>query len=249
MLVDKAKVKYIRRSKNPKTAMSYLEKPSVARIAFTERPDYGFWGRMAEWATEDANALFARLDPDLISWRLFEVFKEDVGGETPELYEKLQRYMKAEWGERPDLKMPPPKFIDWANSMKLEVHQELCDIVREMARTRTHREATELNQASIPNPVNLSANWTLRKPERDQGYNMPLYDFLKAALDSGKPRPNAVDVLKAWKDNAPQGYGIHVSDNLREMTYHSGGNPPVKTISASAVTRRIDYYTNLTKAK
>ena len=46
-------------------------------------------------------------------------------------------------------------------------------------------------------------NWTLVKPQRFQGYTMPLYNFLKAAHLAGRTRPTAREVLEAWREKTP----------------------------------------------
>lgn len=119
---------------------------------------------------------------------------------------------------------------------------EPFDVSRAGATPGDETQAAE--RETRTSPASGVATWTLRKPKRDQGYNMPLYRFLKTALDAGKPRPNSGEVLRAWKDVPPQGYGIEVADNLRSMTYAGGGMQPVRTANARAITRRIREYTN-----
>lgn len=45
--------------------------------------------------------------------------------------------------------------------------------------------------------------WSLKRPERFQGYGKPLYDLLKAAHAAGQPKPSARDVLDRWKEKPP----------------------------------------------
>ncbi len=82
-------------------------------------------------------------------------------------------------------------------------------------------------------------SWNLRKPQRFQGYTEPLYDLLNAAHLSGSSCPSTADVLTKWKDNPPNGYGIKVVDNMREMTYHGNGMQSVRTVDCSAITKTI----------
>jgi hypothetical protein len=83
------------------------------------------------------------------------------------------------------------------------------------------------------------AAWSLQKPKRRTGYNMHLYQLLKAAHDAGKPYPTSDDVLQAWKESPPPDSGISVSDGLRKMTYTGLGKYPKKTADAEAISKAI----------
>lgn len=47
------------------------------------------------------------------------------------------------------------------------------------------------------------AGWTLREPERHQGYSLPLYRALLAAYRAGRTRPKARDILEAFRSDRP----------------------------------------------
>ena len=61
---------------------------------------------------------------------------------------------------------------------------------------------------AVPAPVvaesaSNSQAWTLAKPQRFNGYTVPLHRLIAAAHREGKPCPTARDVVEAWRINAP----------------------------------------------
>lgn len=73
-----------------------------------------------------------------------------------------------------------------------------------------------------PAPLTTAPAWSLKRPKRFQGYGKPLYDFLKYAHIAVQPRPNARDLLDAWKTNQPSDVA-EVSDNGLKY-YDAKGN-------------------------
>jgi hypothetical protein len=86
-------------------------------------------------------------------------------------------------------------------------------------------------------------DWQLEKPEVFRGYTRPLYELLAKALAGRQVLPKVAQVMKAWRDEPPPGYGIRVSDDLRELTYCAGGDMPEKTVPSKAVQQAIDRMT------
>jgi hypothetical protein len=138
-----------------------------------------------------------------------------------------------------DLANGPETNLGYVGSEEIQLHNVV--VLKE--------EIDEFLATRIAGPshktISNTETWTLRKPMRDQGYNTPLYDFLKAAHDAGKSRPTAAEILQAWRDCPPLGFGIKVADNQRSMTYDGGGKRPVRCADAEAITKSIRYYTKL----
>lgn len=59
------------------------------------------------------------------------------------------------------------------------------------------------------------ATWAPTKPKRDDGLALPLYGVLKAARDQGQPRPNARDVLEAFRLSKPPGILEAMADEVK----------------------------------
>jgi hypothetical protein len=65
----------------------------------------------------------------------------------------------------------------------------------------------------------LIAGWTLKKPNRFQGYGKPLYDLLRAAHSSGLPAPTAHEVIEAFNRKRPPEIVEATSEGLK---YYDG---------------------------
>lgn len=77
--------------------------------------------------------------------------------------------------------------------------------------------------------------WILKRPKRFQGYAKPLYDFLKAEHDAGKPRPKAHDVLEAWSRTRPLDIGQVTSNSFD----YAGADGKTKTAELAAIGKTI----------
>lgn len=90
-----------------------------------------------------------------------------------------------------------------------------------------HTAKLELEVAASVGPAPLKAlpAWSIKKPQRFQGYGKPLYDFLKAAHTAGKTRPNARDLLDSWKSNHPLDV-VEVTDNGLKYLDAKGNTKP-----------------------
>ena len=84
--------------------------------------------------------------------------------------------------------------------------------------------------------VSGGVNWTLKKPQRFQGYSKPLYDLLKAAHIAGQPSPKAREVLDKWKGNPPPDVATVTDNGLKY--YDAKGN--TKPADLDAIRKAID---------
>lgn len=84
--------------------------------------------------------------------------------------------------------------------------------------------------------ASATPNWSMRKPERYQGYGKPLYDALKAVRTAGLPLPTPRDILDTFKSlRPPEVIGV-MPDGLQ---YYDGeGNS--KFASLRAIKKAID---------
>ena len=99
------------------------------------------------------------------------------------------------------------------------------------------------SRPTTPNPAPVAAqsalggvSWTLKKPQRFQGYSKPLYDLLKAAHIAGQPCPKARDVLDKWKENPPPDVATVTDNGLKY--YDAKGN--TKPADLEAIRKAID---------
>lgn len=91
------------------------------------------------------------------------------------------------------------------------------------------------NSQHVPSKARVTP-WTLKKPDRYQGYRKPLYDVLKEAHDNGRLCPTARDVLDAFKKWKPPEIVEVTYDGLK---YYDGeGNS--KAIGLKAVAQAIN---------
>ena len=132
---------------------------------------------------------------------------------------------------------------DWRTFSAGELHIDDVVIQREVLDSYVNSQKNRSLHKIVDKCSSLK--WTLRKPRRDQGYNMALYGFLKAAHDAGDQCPTAAQVFQEWKVNPPPGYSIKVADNLRSMTYAGGGKQPERKADAEAVTKCIRKFTEI----
>lgn len=103
------------------------------------------------------------------------------------------------------------------------------------------RDMYRQDEQSQPEPLKEPAaqasepGWTLKKPERYQGYGKPLYDVMKAAHAAGSSRPTALDVLGAFAKNKPLGI---LSVTSSTMDYENGKGEKV-TADLDAIRKAI----------
>lgn len=107
----------------------------------------------------------------------------------------------------------PSPLADWievARSRRCKYH-EWVEEYRDAARVLSASDLLLTPSASIAPSQRLvevacavggsAAIWSLKEPRRYQGYGRPLYRTLKAAYDSGSPKPGAQDVLDMWRQH------------------------------------------------
>jgi hypothetical protein len=247
--------KDLKRAIRTPRGMNYADRVYIAPQVFDRKADPKLWGLMANWTTEQANALLLGLDPHFVSWGLVDAIKEDAEHPLLDCYLRLHQLLISEWGYAPKLCRSPMEFIAWADRTDIQVPKRLRKIAKmqydkakiEVAPTGFKREN---KVATLPEQVKAkAATWYLKELQRAQGYAVPLYELLKAAHDRGESCPSAADVLKHWRDSPPAGYGIEVKPNLREMTYHGGGKQPMRIATAAAISDAIRRRTKLCKAR
>ncbi|TQN07553.1 hypothetical protein BDD18_0685 [Acidovorax temperans] len=95
-------------------------------------------------------------------------------------------------------------------------------------------------QAAPPAPVvadsaSTAPDWTVRKPQRYNGYAAPLHRLLAAAHRDGNPCPTARDVVEAWRNNAPAEIAKVLPDGFDY--YDAKGN--TKTADLEAIRKAI----------
>lgn len=102
--------------------------------------------------------------------------------------------------------------------------------------------ATPQQVAHLPDHAPATSNrdgWSLHKPERFQGYIVPLYRLLRASHTDGKSKPSARDVLESWRDNQPAEIAKMLSDGFDY--YDRQGN--TKPVSLQVLQKAIDRMT------
>jgi hypothetical protein len=74
-------------------------------------------------------------------------------------------------------------------------------------------------------PQTTAPVWSLKRPQRFQGYGKPLYDFLKAAHIAGHRRPNARDLLDSWKSKPPPDVAEVTNNGLKYYDVQGNTKP------------------------
>ena len=92
------------------------------------------------------------------------------------------------------------------------------------------RDAGRRLGAPNPSMQNDVVPWTLRDPERYQGYGKPLYDALRSAHDEGRDLPRARDILDIWNKKQPPEIIEVLSDSVKY--YDSNNNSKTATVRA-----------------
>jgi hypothetical protein len=59
--------------------------------------------------------------------------------------------------------------------------------------------------------------WSVNEPKSSRGYNWPLYRLLSEFHKTGLPRPNARNVIEAWRSNRPDGITEVMSDGIKYL--------------------------------
>jgi hypothetical protein len=143
---------------------------------------------------------------------------------------------------RVDAKLLPLfAMADAAEGNHGKIDRQIIDLVDRWADKYQPVVAPLTKSGYIPPPA---PDWQLIEPKIFKLYREPLFDFLKQAHAAGLPKPNAGDVLKAWKDNPPPGYGIQVNEKMRAMTYSGGGAESVRTANNKAINLAIGRMTS-----
>jgi hypothetical protein len=95
-------------------------------------------------------------------------------------------------------------------------------------------------EKSEPPPAGASEPaWLLKKPQRFQGYNRPLYDVLKTAHAAGQPCPKARDILNAFRQNKPP----EVINVLHDKFEYYTGTGDSKAAELGAIQKAINRLT------
>ena len=100
-------------------------------------------------------------------------------------------------------------------------------------------------QAATPAPVmaertSEAPNWTVRQPQRYNGYAAPLHRLIADAHRDGKQCPTARDVVEAWRNNAPAEIAKVLPDGFDY--YDAKGN--TKTADLEAIRKAIGRMTS-----
>ncbi len=83
---------------------------------------------------------------------------------------------------------------------------------------RTHELKTSTSPApAVEQTPPTAPAWIVNKPQRNTGYNWPLYRLLSEAHREGLPRPTARDVIEAWRSNKPKEIEEVMGDGIKYL--------------------------------
>lgn len=125
------------------------------------------------------------------------------------------------------------KLLDWvslARDKKLKYHSWVDKyLIRKPDASTVEADVCEpsamsLGRVDSKDCLAVTSGWDLVEPERQRGYNVPLYRTLKKARDDGRPIPRAWEVLEEWRQDLPQdiekivtgGFDYYTADGCTE---------------------------------
>jgi hypothetical protein len=114
--------------------------------------------------------------------------------------------------------------------------------VRQLGLTQLTRPGPETlalpGKGTHETPPFSSERWTVKKPERWRGYNLPLYRSLVAAHRAGRAVPTAREILQEWKAKPPADL-LEVARDW--VTYERDGEALVASVKsiAGAISRLV----------
>lgn len=157
------------------------------------------------------------------SWRTFDGFEKRDG--------ILMRYTKGM------LTDDEPDFETVSDDCRVTGYD-----VHALADEYTAPEAkqAEPQAAPVADSAREAPDWTLRKPQRYNGYTSPLHRLLAAAHRDGKPCPSARDVVEAWRNNAP----AEIAKVLPDGVDYYDANGDTKTVDLEAIRKAIGRMTS-----
>lgn len=121
-------------------------------------------------------------------------------------------------------------------------HKSQAVYIDEAARRHLASQAQPAPAAQQPEQVPATSRrdgWPLHKPQRFQGYVVPLYHLLRASHTDGKSRPSARDVLEAWRVSPPAEVAMMLPGSFD--CYDRQGD--TKPVSLKALQKAIDRMT------
>jgi hypothetical protein len=129
--------------------------------------------------------------------------------------------------------MSPNDWVEWCDANLIGVDSNVLNAL-EARRKAKASKAPETPTGSLPVLAPLNS-WRVVERKRFKGYIYPLYLLLKTECDAGKEKPNARNVIEAWKDKKPS----DVSEVMdREIKYYdSNGN--IKSADLKAIQQAI----------
>lgn len=142
-----------------------------------------------------------------------ELVPEYTGSNGKVLYE-------VSLDELMDIKAARTRIEARAAARDMQAEQDEKEVFEAIARQREYSSPPDT--PGEPELKTEAEAWQVRKPQRFGGYASPLYRLLSNALQAGKPRPTARDVLEAWRIATPAEVAKVLTDSIDY--YDSKGN-------------------------
>lgn len=229
----KSKLRYDRTVKAQRAARESVE-DSRAWYDTTLEADH--WTALGDISPMDAAMLLCRFNPNAETYDSAMLTTTDELG--PEHLKRLtQRLVDIDQSDH-----RPRTLRDWhqtALGKKLAYHSWIDGYM-----DVTTPPATLLADTTLPEPkiahVGIDVGWSIKRPQRFQGYGNPLFKLLTAAHVAGKSIPTARDVIDAWAVQKPPEVIESSGDGIKY--YDAKGNTKPADLDAirQAIKRMIE---------
>lgn len=193
-------------------------------------------GRLLNWrlwvqqmrtlSAGQAARLMTGLDPDLyanIDAR--PVPDNDVSSARQQVV-TIER-LALNWSKEEDTALG---WLNWGKEHDFQLHANFVLHVLDTIRDTSSAKRASDSSTAVAGGRAAVAGWTLKEPQRYQGYSRPLYLVLKEAHSNLQPRPRARDVLDAFRMKRPSEV-IEVSHDGFSY-YDSNGNAKLADLPA-----------------
>ncbi len=195
------------------------------------------WAALGDIAPIDAAMLLCRFNPNEDSYDdARQTTTDELGPEhLVRLAQRLADIDKADH--------KPRTLRDWhqtARGLGLTYHSWIDGYIE-----ATTPPAPPVADTAPPEPqaaavVAAAVVWSIKRPQRFQGYGNPLFKLLTAAHVEGRPIPTAREVIDAWSAQRPPEVIEATGDTLKY--YDAKGNTKAADLDAirQAINRMID---------
>lgn len=133
--------------------------------------DFEHWSKAAYWTLEEAIALSFGKQPDIVTWKALEQYKQKSAFVRTYAKRRDLALRATHWKKFGDT-IPPVIFIDWCKQLKIELPNELVSELAKVGCTATNwydeyqklkNVHDELSKQQLKNPVNITKPESTRK--------------------------------------------------------------------------------------